>query len=63
VLVELRDLATRKGRIDNFENRLEQLRTRHAKKVSLLERLERARLLREPASASNMGGRGRDVVV
>ena len=63
VLVDLRDLAVRKEQIDNFENRLEQLRMRHAKKVSLLERLERARLLPEPASASNTGGSEREGVV
>jgi hypothetical protein len=39
VLVDLRDLAARKGGIDNFENRLEQLCTGHAKKISLIERL------------------------
>ena len=61
VLVDLRDLSAWKGRIDTFENRLEQLRTRHAKKVSLLERLERARLLPEPANASNTRGTGREV--
>jgi hypothetical protein len=63
VLVDLRDLAARKGQIDNFENRLEQFRARHAKKVSVLERLERARLLPEPASVSNTGGNGREVLV
>jgi hypothetical protein len=51
VLVDLRDVAARNGQIDNFMQRLEQLRTRHAKKVSLLERLQSARLLPEPASA------------
>jgi hypothetical protein len=63
VLVDLRDLAGRKGRINNFENRLEQLRTRHAKKVSLLERLERARLLPRPANPSSTVGSGREVVL
>jgi hypothetical protein len=61
VLVDLCDLSAWKGRTDTFENRLEQLRTRHAKKVRLLERLERARLLPEPANASNTGGSGREV--
>jgi hypothetical protein len=61
VLVDLRDLSAWKGRIDTFENRLEQLRMRHAKKVSLLERLERARLLPETANASNTGRTGREV--
>ena len=60
VLVDLRDLAAREGRIDNFEHRLEQLRTRHAKKVSLLERLEKARLVPEPANASKPGGSERE---
>ncbi len=50
VLVNLPDLAARKGGIDNFENRLEQLCTRHAETVSLVERLVRARLLPEPAN-------------
>jgi hypothetical protein len=62
VLVDLRDLAAHKGRIDNFENRLDQLRTRHAKKVSLLERLERARPLTEPANVSNTSGSGQEVL-
>jgi hypothetical protein len=63
VLVDLRDVAARNGQIDNFMQRLEQLRTRHAKKVTLLERLQSARLLPEPASASNTDASGREVLL
>ncbi|MCA1644756.1 MAG: hypothetical protein LC797_04525 [Chloroflexi bacterium] len=41
---DLHDLAARRGQLDVFAPRLQQLRARHAKKVSLLDRLDRAPL-------------------
>ncbi len=59
VLRDLRDLAARGGRLDSFVARFERLRARHAKKVSLLERFESARLLPDQPAAS--GRRVREV--
>jgi hypothetical protein len=61
VLRDLRELAARGGRLDNFAARFEQLRARHAKKVSLLERLKSARLLQEQIAAPNTGRRAREL--
>jgi len=44
VIQDLHDLAARRGRLDVFAPRLQELRARHAKKVSLLDRLDSARL-------------------
>ena len=44
VIQDLHDLATRRGQLDIFAPRLQQLRARHAKKVSLLDRLDSAPL-------------------
>jgi hypothetical protein len=41
---DLHDLAVRHGQLDTFASRLQQLRARHAKKVSLLDRLDSAPL-------------------
>jgi hypothetical protein len=41
---DLHDLAARRRQLDVFAPRLQELRARHAKKVSLLERLDRAPL-------------------
>jgi hypothetical protein len=41
-LVDLRDLAARLQREEEFQRRIRELRERHAMKVSLLERLNRA---------------------
>jgi hypothetical protein len=57
VLRDLRDLAAQRGRPDSFEARFEQLRARHARKVSLLERFERE--LSERTAASNTAPRAR----
>ena len=42
LLADLRDLAARSRREDEFQTRVRELRERHALKVSLLERLNRA---------------------
>jgi hypothetical protein len=44
VIQDLHDLAARRGQLDVFVPRLQQLRARHAKKVSLLDRLDSAPL-------------------
>ena len=44
LLRDLHDLSRRAGWTETFAERLGSLRERHAKKVSLLERLERAGL-------------------
>jgi len=44
VIQDLHDLAARRGQLDIFVRRLQQLRVRHAKKVSLLDRLDSAPL-------------------
>jgi hypothetical protein len=44
VIQDLHDLAARRGQLDIFASRLQQLRARHAKKVSLLDRLDSAPL-------------------
>jgi len=44
VIQDLHDLAARRGQLDIFAPRLQQLRARHAKKVSLLDRLDSAPL-------------------
>ena len=44
VIQDLHDLAARRERLDIFAARLQQLRARHAKKVSLLDRLDSAPL-------------------
>jgi len=41
---DLHDLAARRGQLDIFAPRLQQLRARHTKKVSLLDRLDSAPL-------------------
>jgi hypothetical protein len=43
LLIDLRDLATRKGEND-FQQRLETLRATHARKLTLMERLKKAGL-------------------
>ena len=44
VIQDLHDLAGRREQLDTFAPRLQELRARHAKKVSLLDRLDRAPL-------------------
>jgi hypothetical protein len=44
VIQDLHDLAARRGQLDLFASRLQELRARHAKKVSLLDRLASAPL-------------------
>jgi hypothetical protein len=44
ILVDLRDLAARRGTTDEFRGRLRALRNQHAKKPSLIARLDRAGL-------------------
>jgi hypothetical protein len=44
LLVDLRDLADRLGRVDETANRIRDIRERHASKPSLLKRLEAKRL-------------------
>jgi hypothetical protein len=44
VIQDLDDLAARRGQLDIFATRLRELRARHAKKVSLLDRLDSAPL-------------------
>ncbi len=44
VIQDLHDLAARRGQLDIFVPRLQHLRARHAKKVSLLDRLDSAPL-------------------
>jgi hypothetical protein len=44
VIQDLHDQAARHGQLDLFAPRLQELRARHAKKVSLLDRLDRAPL-------------------
>lgn len=46
LLKDLQALAERAGTTDEFDNRLEQLRLRHVRKQSFVERLMRARLIR-----------------
>jgi hypothetical protein len=55
VIRDLCDAASRIGQIDTFVSRLEQLHTRHVKKISLLDRLELARLLPRQLVASRTG--------
>jgi hypothetical protein len=57
VIRDLRDTASRTGQIDTFVSRLEQLHTRHVKKISLLDRLESARLLPRQLVAARTGSR------
>jgi hypothetical protein len=45
VIQDLHDLAARHGQLDTFAQRQQQLRARHAKKVSLLDRLDSAQLV------------------
>jgi hypothetical protein len=52
LLRDLSDLAARTGQRATFAARLGRVRERHAKKVSLLERLERAGLTRRPGADS-----------
>jgi hypothetical protein len=61
VIRDLHDLAARRGRLDRFMPRLEQLRTRHAKKAGLLQRLASTRLTPEQVGASETGGGGREL--
>jgi hypothetical protein len=42
--VDLRELALRKNRTVKFEGRVEELRLRHARKSTLIRRLDRAAL-------------------
>jgi hypothetical protein len=44
LLIDLRDLALRQGRVTAFQSALEELRRGHAAKVSLLHRLSKAKL-------------------
>ena len=44
VIQDLHDLAARRGQLDTFAQRVQELRARHAKKVSLLDRLDSAPL-------------------
>jgi uncharacterized Zn finger protein len=44
ILTDLRAVSEREGRREAFDQRLTDLQQRHARKVSLLERLERAGL-------------------
>jgi len=44
VIQDLHDLAARRGQLDIFAPRLQELRARHARKVSLLDRLDSAPL-------------------
>jgi hypothetical protein len=44
LLVDLRDLADRLGRVEETANRIRDIRERHASKPSLLKRLEAKRL-------------------
>src|ERR1700704_2347392 len=44
VIQDMHDLASRRGKLNFFSPRLQQLRARHAKKVSLLDRLDSAPL-------------------
>lgn len=44
LLMDLRDLAARKGKMDEFEARLDALRAAHARKPSFIERLRKAGL-------------------
>ena len=44
VIKDLHDLAARRGQLDTYAPRLQQFRARHAKKVSLLDRLDGAPL-------------------
>jgi hypothetical protein len=57
VIRDLRDAASRTGQIDTFVSRLEDLRTRHVKKISLLDRLESAQVLPGQRVASCTGSR------
>ena len=42
LLVDLRDLSEREGHVPRFSQHLRELRDRHAKKPSLLERIDAA---------------------
>ncbi len=44
LLVDLRDLASRKGKTDEFRTRLDAIRMAHARKPSFIERLHKAGL-------------------
>jgi hypothetical protein len=44
LLVDLRDLAVRKGKTDEFEARLNAFRAAQARKPSFIERLRKAKL-------------------
>ena len=44
LLVDLRDLASRKGKMDEFQSRLDVIRVAHARKPSFIERLHKAGL-------------------
>jgi len=44
LLVDLRDLAARKGKADEFRARIDAICTAHARKPSLIERLRKAGL-------------------
>ena len=44
LLVDLRDLAARKGKTNGFQARLDAIRVAHVRKSSLMERLRKARL-------------------
>ena len=57
VIRDLRDAASRTGQIDTFVSHLEHLHARHVKKISLLDRLESARLLPRQLVASRAGSR------
>jgi hypothetical protein len=46
LLLDLRELAQREGRGDEFAGQMRQLRQRHARKVTLIERLDKAGLPR-----------------
>jgi uncharacterized Zn finger protein len=41
LLADLRELAVRKNRTGEFETRVEKLRARHARKTTLMHRLDR----------------------
>ncbi|HEX9585489.1 MAG TPA: hypothetical protein VGB36_13400, partial [Gammaproteobacteria bacterium] len=45
LLGDLRDLGTRSGRAEAVQNRIRQLRDKHSRKWSFVQRLERAGLI------------------
>ena len=53
LLRDLRDLAARKGSVDEFDARLTRLRNAHARKPSLIQRLDRSRLVTKPGASSS----------